>query len=174
MTMVKKIKTPSGKTPMGRGASLALAVKRRTGMVAGPTAIRHLKALIWAFPDRAARIRDWAQEPGCPPALRRLSEFVAAYIANPADVLPENAADPLGYLDDAYLTARVYEATVLDPEWGHQAGQNANPDHELADQLEEARRVISDEAARIDRMLSLVAAGARRSGLPPRSLAGLG
>lgn len=173
--MFKKIRSQVKDAPADWSRDFALEVKRRLGEEASAATVERLKGLVLAFPDMAMHIRAWVEEPGHPAALRRLHEFVAAYIRNPDDILSDKAGGLFGYVDDAYLTARIYEATVLAPEWDrHPRLPPAGAyEKELPLWIAEIRRVMPREADRIDAMLSLVAEGARRTGLGRDALPGL-
>jgi uncharacterized membrane protein YkvA (DUF1232 family) len=173
--MLNTIQNQMKNTPGDWHQSYAMEIKRRTGANASETTVARLKAMVLAFPDMAAQIRSWVNEPGRPAALRRLHEFIAAYIYNPQDVVPDTAPGLFGYLDDAYLTARIYEATVLSPEWDPHLSVSPSGlyEKELASWMEEARQVMPRETAKIDAMLSLVAEGVRRTGLRQDALSAL-
>ncbi len=71
-----------------------------------------LRQMILAIPDMTQQIRDWTDNTEHPWAIRRLHNFVLAYLYNPNDFLPEKTEGLFGYLDDAYLVASVFQRTV--------------------------------------------------------------
>ena len=114
-----------------------------------------------------ARVKDLVTElvaklPALGPLMPKLRIAVAEEFANPDDVISDKLPGFFGFLDDAYVTARIYEATVLSPEWD--ASPVGSYEKELPLWIEEIRRVIPEVSVRIDAMLGLVLEGARRNG----------
>ena len=161
--MLKNLRKEMKRTKNEWGRAFTEELRRRGGDVASA---ERLKGLVAAFPDMAAQLRLWAQEPGVPGALRRLQEFAAAYARNPDDILSDKLPGLFGYLDDAYLTARIYDATVLNPAWDRDPGAPPPGAYEkdLPFWLAEIRRVIPTETERIDAMLRAVVEGIRSGG----------
>src|SRR5262245_48291494 len=71
-----------------------------------------LRQMILAMPEMVLQIRQGLLDTAQPWRIRRLHNFVLAYLYNPTDLLPEKTEGLFGYLDDAYLVALVYETAM--------------------------------------------------------------
>jgi len=120
-----------------------------------------LRRLILAMPYMIAQLQNWAEESGLPSRHRLLRGFALAYLNHPEDVMPERGVGLFGYLDDAYLIARVYHLTMQEPDW---SGQRYHIDDEdlarnIPAWLGLARRLAPKETARIDDLIEDVSRG---------------
>lgn len=75
---------------------------------------RPMRELILAMPAMTAQIRNWITGARFQSGITRLHGFAMAYLYSPQDLLPETTMGLFGYLDDAYLVARVYHRTLLE------------------------------------------------------------
>lgn len=117
-----------------------------------------LRALILAMPAMTGQIRAWLTESELASPIGRLHGFAMSYLYSPEDFLPESSMGFFGYLDDAYLIARVYHRTVLEADFfGNRrfAESEALPG-DVHNWIKLARELIPAETAAIDRMLEEV------------------
>lgn len=117
-----------------------------------------LRAMILAMPAMIWQIRAWVAESNISPSLSRLHGFAMAYLYSPEDFLPESSMGLFGYLDDAYLVARVYHRTLLEPDSfgaGRFPGSESLP-RDTHDWIRLARQILPKETSAIDKMLEEV------------------
>lgn len=114
-----------------------------------------LRSMILHMPKMILHIRQWAEDSAQPWKIRRAHNFVLAYLYNPEDFLPEKHEGLYGYLDDAYLVARVYEETL--DEFQHAEGPFSEatvPAEDAQQWIRLTRELLPDVAARIDQVLA--------------------
>ena len=128
-----------------------------------------LRKMILAMPAMITQIRIWSDESGQPHEVTKLQSFALAYLYNPTDFLPEKTNGLFGYLDDAYLVARVFQKTIeeipqagLAP-WEEDVLLKTN----VADWLDLTRKLIPEVSFQIDHMLDRVS-GSRVARGPAR------
>lgn len=117
-----------------------------------------MRELILAMPAMTRQIRAWITGANFQSGIARLHGFAISYLYSPEDLLPETSLGLFGYLDDAYLVARVYHRTLLEadcfasgplPAGAPQPG-NAH------DWIRLARQLLPKETAALDKMLDEV------------------
>lgn len=113
------------------------------------------RALILAMPAMVGQIRAWSYESKLPSTLKRLHSFIMAYLYSPEDFLPESSLGFFGYLDDAYLVARVYHRTVLESDaFGlKRFVADETLSSNVQDWLKAVKGLLPEETAAMDRML---------------------
>ena len=117
-----------------------------------PAAINSLRNLILIMPDLIHQIRVWANDSRVPAKDKELHGFILTYLYQPVDFLPESEHGFFGYLDDAYFVGAVYISTMLHMDYGtRQFLQNLSGlENKVPEWLETARKVMPDEAEKID------------------------
>lgn len=88
-------------------------IRRRIGKRATGILEKRIKQLILLMPGLVSSMHRRWEEESCPPNVKKLGGFLFAYLYHPKDFLPEDEYGLFGYLDDAYLTAVVYEKAFL-------------------------------------------------------------
>lgn len=130
--------------------------------LAGPQAVadyeQPLRAMVLAIPAMIWQIRAWITESKFSSQISRLHGFAMAYLYSPEDFLPENSMGLFGYLDDAYLIARVYHRTILEAEhFGTKRfAVNEMLPRDTNNWIKLSRKLLPNEAAAIDAMLEEV------------------
>lgn len=116
---------------------------------------RPSRALILAMPAMVGQIRAWSRESKLPSTVRRLHSFIMAYLYSPEDFLPESSLGFFGYLDDAYLVARVYHRTVLEADTFGLRRFTADEtlSGNVQDWLKAVKGLLPEETAAMDKML---------------------
>ena len=114
-----------------------------------------LRRMILAMPSMIAQIRGWFFESESSAPSRRLHGFAMAYLYSPDDLLPEHGLGLFGYLDDAYLVAKVYHRSMSEAD---STGLRPFPEDEKLSQevsqwIDLAKRLLPEETAAMDRML---------------------
>ncbi|MDO8802870.1 MAG: YkvA family protein [Elusimicrobiota bacterium] len=117
-----------------------------------------LRALILAMPAMAGQVRAWMTESKFASPISRLHGFAMSYLYSPEDFLPESSMGFFGYLDDAYLIARVYHRTVLEADFfgNKRFSENETLPGDVHNWIKLARELIPVETAAIDSMLEEV------------------
>lgn len=117
-----------------------------------------LRKMILAMPDMIAQIRDWSDESGQPPEIKKLQSFSLAYLFNPTDFLPEKTNGLFGYLDDSYMVACVFQKTIEEiPQAGLEPlEEKVSLKENVVEWLQLSRELIPDECLQIDQMLDRV------------------
>ena len=127
--------------------------------LAGPReAVRYeqpLRQMILAMPEMIAQSSNGAGGLGRPVRLRRIRGFVLDYLYNPTDFLPAHGPGLFGYLDDAYLIARIYHLTLADGPKHHVDGESL--ERNLPVWIKLARRLLPKETLKMDELLDGVA-----------------
>ena len=119
---------------------------------------RPMRELILALPAMTARIHDWIGGTRSRSGIARLHGFAMAYLYSPDDLLPEARMGMFGYLDDAYLVARVYHRTLLEADCfgsGPLPAGAPQPGN-VHDWIRIARQLLPVETAALDKMLKEV------------------
>lgn len=96
-----------------------------------------LRHMILHMPAMVSQIREWTEDTHHPQRIRRVHNFVLAYLYNPEDFLSEKNEGLFGYLDDAYLVARAYELTLEELRYGN------NPFEDIPVHADELQQWIS-------------------------------
>lgn len=114
-----------------------------------------LRRMILAMPSMIAQIRAWFTESQLPSSSRRLHGFAMAYLYSPDDLLPLHRLGLFGYLDDAYLVAKVYHLSMseADSTGLRPFPEDARLSREIPQWLDLARGLLPEETAALDRML---------------------
>lgn len=117
-----------------------------------------LRALVLALPAMIWQVRGWITESKFSSSLSRLHGFAMAYLYSPEDFLPESSMGLFGYLDDAYLVARVYHRTILEADsFGNKRFvENEALPMDVHNWIKLARQLLPKETAAIDKMLEEV------------------
>ncbi len=117
-----------------------------------------LRALILAMPAMTGQIRAWLTESKSASPIGRLHGFAMSYLYSPEDFLPESSMGFFGYLDDAYLIARVYHRTVLEADFfgNRRFAENETLPGDVHTWIKLARELLPGETAAIDSMLEEV------------------
>jgi uncharacterized membrane protein YkvA (DUF1232 family) len=136
-----------------RGTIRALAGAREAALYERP-----VREFILAIPALMRQIRAWASGGRFQPGIARLHGFAMAYLYSPVDLFPETTQGLFGYLDDAYIAARVYHRTLLEADWfAAGALPDGAPRPENVDNwVRLARRLLPEETAALDKMLGEV------------------
>lgn len=116
---------------------------------------RPMRQLILAMPAMTLQIRAWITTGRFQSGVTRLHGFAMSYLYSPEDLLPETTLGLFGYLDDAYLVARVYHRTLLEADC-FAAGPlpaGAPPPAEVHNWVRLARQLLPRETAALDKML---------------------
>jgi len=123
-----------------------------------------LRRMILAMPSMIAQIRGWFSEFESPAPSRRLHGFAMAYLYSPDDLLPEHSLGLFGYLDDAYLVAKVYHRRMLEADstglWPFPEDEKLS--QEVPQWIDLSKQLLPEETATMDRMLD--AATQKRDG----------
>lgn len=126
-------------------------IRRRIGKRATGILEKRIKQLIFLMPGLISSMRNHWETEDCPQKVKKLGGFLFAYLYHPKDFIPEDEYGLFGYLDDAYLTAVVYEKAFADA---------ALPTIDQQDFLERissikkyVRALIPFEAAEIEKMV---------------------
>jgi len=127
-------------------------------LVGAREAVRYegpLRRMILAMPCMITQIRGWFSDSQSPAASRRLHGFAMVYLYSPKDLLPEHRLGLFGYLDDAYLVAKVYHRSLSAP---GSTGLTPFPeDEKLSQEVPQwiglANQFLPEVTAAIDRML---------------------
>lgn len=126
-------------------------------------AAAQLRNFILVMPEMIAQIRAWVNNPSMSSPLKRLHGFVLSYLYIPVDFLPDDQDHLFGYLDDAYLVGRVFGEIAA--ELGPVAHPSLPSARDLVQQLPKwlrlAKRVIPEEAAKVDRLVKESTEGRR-------------
>ncbi|MDQ7774193.1 MAG: hypothetical protein RDU13_11815 [Elusimicrobiales bacterium] len=119
---------------------------------------RPMRELILAVPAMTAQIRNWISGPGFQPGIVRLHGFAMEYLYSPDGLLPETSMGLFGYLDDAYLVARVYHRTLLEADClaSGPLPAGAPQPGSVHDWIRLARQLLPRETAALDKMLDEV------------------
>lgn len=119
---------------------------------------RPMRELILAMPAMTAQIRNWITGTRFQSGITRLHGFAMAYLYSPQDLLPETTLGLFGYLDDAYLVARVYHRTLLEADCFASGGLPADAPEpkDVHDWLRLAKQLIPRETSALDKMLDEV------------------
>ena len=101
------------------------------------------------------QIRAWSYESKLPSTVKRLHAFIMAYLYSPEDFLPESSMGFFGYLDDAYLVARVYLRTLLEVDsfGSKRFTVDEALSRDVQDWLVMVKRLLPAETAAMDKML---------------------
>lgn len=119
---------------------------------------RPMRELILAMPALTAQIRAWVSGGRFQPGITRLHGFTIAYLYSPEDLLPETTLGLFGYIDDAYLAARVYHRTRLEAD-SLAAGSlpaDAPQPASVDNWIRLAKQLLPRETAALDKMLEEV------------------
>ena len=139
----------------------AVIIRRLAGPKDAACLEDSLRRMILAMPYMLAQLESWTDESGLSSRHRFMRGFALAYLNNPENLLPARTLGLFGYMDEAYLLARVYDLTMREPDWSGQ--KHHVEDEELArnvpEWLELARRLLPKETARIDKLLEDVSRG---------------
>jgi uncharacterized membrane protein YkvA (DUF1232 family) len=119
---------------------------------------RPMRELILAMPAMTRQIRAWITGARFQSGIARLHGFAMSYLYSPEDLLPETRLGLFGYLDDAYLVARVYHRTLLEADClaGGCLPADAPKPGTVNDWLLLAKRLLPRETAALDKMLDEV------------------
>ncbi|MCM2268298.1 MAG: YkvA family protein [Elusimicrobiales bacterium] len=119
---------------------------------------RPMRELILAMPAMTRQIRAWITGGNFQPGITRLHGFAMSYLYSPEDLLPETSLGLFGYLDDAYLLARVYHRTLLEADClaGGCLPADAPKPGIVNDWLLLAKQLLPRETAALDKMLDEV------------------
>lgn len=132
-------------------------VRRRLDKARAPAASVKLRNLTLLLPDMLGRIHAWGGEARVPVELRRLTGDLLTYMYHGRDFIHDNQG-LFGYVDDAYVVARVYEGflEVLGPARGVSPSLK-----EVREMLCAAQDVLPGECAAMDDMIAEMRAGDR-------------
>jgi uncharacterized membrane protein YkvA (DUF1232 family) len=135
--------------------TFAAEIRRRMRVGKRSKAVQRLKDFILVIPDMISQLRIGFDVAKDNPALRRLHGFMMTYLYHPLDFVPDDDKGLFGYLDDAYFIGNIYHRMMLHLEAQKQqalSGANAF-EQRIRPWLRLTRKVLPQEAARIDRML---------------------
>ena len=137
-------------------------VLNRLGKKATADLEEHLKQFVLLMPTLVSRIYSLWKRMRPTSKVKEIGSFFLAYLYHPQDFLPEDEHNGLfGYLDDAYLTALVYELVL--EELTHSEVQLLRVDEELLKKViglkRKAAAVIPEEAANIQYMVGEILEG---------------
>ncbi|KAF0123991.1 MAG: hypothetical protein FD154_2538, partial [Elusimicrobia bacterium] len=118
---------------------------------------RPVRELILALPAMTRQIRAWGSD-RFQPGVIRLHGFTMAYLYSPEDLLPETSLGLFGYLDDAYLAARVYHRTLLEADCCAAGALPADAPKpvDIDNWIRLAKQLLPRETAALDKMLDEV------------------
>lgn len=89
-------------------------LRKTIGKKAAAILEERLKKAVLLMPDLVVRIHDyWRMQPDAT-ATQRLGSYMLTYIYLPKDFLPQDEAGLYGYLDDAYMVAKIYTTVIED------------------------------------------------------------
>lgn len=89
-------------------------LRKAVGKKATDILEERLKKVIVLMPDLVMRIHDyWRMQPDASPT-KRLGSYMLTYIYLPKDFLPQDKYGLYGYLDDAYVVAKIYTTVIED------------------------------------------------------------
>jgi uncharacterized membrane protein YkvA (DUF1232 family) len=119
---------------------------------------RPMRELILAMPAMTRQIRVWITGANFQSGITRLHGFAMSYLYSPEDLLPATSLGLFGYLDDAYLVARVYHRTLLEADClaGGGLPADAPKPGTVNDWILLAKRLLPRETAALDKMLQEV------------------
>jgi len=130
-------------------------IQKRIPSEEGITMAISLQRFVLIMPDLLIQIRRWMKEPACPSQIKRLSGFLLTYIYHPFDFIPDEGLGLFGYLDDAYLTGRIYIQTMNFTDYNarHFLPNMENLATVIPKWIMATRRVLPKETGKIDTML---------------------
>ena len=117
---------------------------------------RPLRAMILAMPAMIGQIRGWSTESKFLSPIKRLHGFIMAYIHNPEDLLPERKMGFFGYIDDAYLVAKVYQRTMFEADCSgiKRFIKDETIPQKLHGWIKIVKQLLPEETSAMDRLLN--------------------
>lgn len=130
-------------------------LRERVGKKATALLEEKLKEIIIIMPDLVTRVYfHWQRSPH-PSPVKKLGGFLLTYLYTPEDFLSAKEWGLFGYLDDAYLVAKIYTRVIDEVrEDHHRITKQDEQYYDLAKYLKKyVRGVIPKESKKIDEML---------------------
>ncbi|MGA1824040.1 MAG: hypothetical protein ACMUIP_05185 [bacterium] len=114
-----------------------------------------LKKFVLAMPDMIIQIRRWMKDQAFPSHIKKLSSFLHTYIYHSSDFIPAERLGLFGYLDDAYLTGRIFIQAMnfIDHNALHFLPNMKNLATDIPKWVQTTRRILPKETVKIDQML---------------------
>ena len=131
----------------------------------GITMAVSMQNFILTMPELIIQIRRWMKDSRCPSHIKRMNGFLLTYIYHPFDFIPEERLGLFGYLDDAYLTGRVFIQTMnfTDHEARRFLPNMKNLATDIPNWIMATRRILPKETRKIDQMLKELLEGQTHS-----------
>jgi uncharacterized membrane protein YkvA (DUF1232 family) len=139
-------------------------IRKKMGKKGGTMLEGRLRQLVLLMPDIVARIyRLWAEQK-TPSEVKRTGGFLLTYLYQTKDFLSADEHGLFGYLDDAYLTASVYEEVLKELEENNISVKKSDKEFlETIQPMRKAARIIlPKETGKIDKMLSEIIKGEQK------------
>lgn len=136
-------------------------LRRRVGKKATDILEDKLREIIVLMPDLVTRIYFYWNRSRKPSEVRKLGGYLLTYLYTPKDFLSSEEWGLFGYLDDAYLVAKVY-TNVIDDVRQDKGKVSAKDEsfYQLAKYLKRyVRGVIPKETQQIDDMIGQIQEG---------------
>ncbi|MCG3206353.1 MAG: hypothetical protein KCHDKBKB_03089 [Elusimicrobia bacterium] len=136
-------------------------VRQIVGPRRAPQIEMPIRKMVLSMPAMIRQIRLWVDDTDQSWHVKRLQFFGLAYLYNPTDFLSEKAHGFFGYVDDAYILARIYERTKEEvPLAGlGTPGEDAKLSEEVGDWIKTTQELLPEETRRIDEVLDQYAHG---------------
>lgn len=152
--MLKAFRNQLNQLSLGERESWTQRVAAGLGGAVDGNVSEDARGLILALPDLLERVRRWYDRADVPENFRRLHGITLAYLYHPADLVEDKGF--FGYLDDAYLVGRVFVLTAqrLARDGAALEVDVAAQQTLLGRQLASARRVLPEEANRLDALVA--------------------
>lgn len=116
-----------------------------------------IRNLIVSIPELADQIHTWSKEGARTPAEKKFIESLAAYLYHPLDLVPYRTNGLFGYMEDAYLSGRVFQhitQSLSDAIRNALSISHPTLVTDVPRWLGMAEKVIPAQARRIDNMLN--------------------
>ena len=153
--MLKAMKEQLKSLAKDENKAFHVHLRQKVGKKATAILEERLKKIIVFMPDLVGRVYDhWRVQPYASPS-KRLSAYVLTYLYLPKDFLPEDEWGLYGYLDDAYMVAKIYTKIIEDIEIsGHKMTAT---DRQLYEEVKFLKKsihiVIPNVCEKIDQMV---------------------
>lgn len=140
-------------------------LRRQIGKKATALLEERLKKIIVLMPDLIQRIHDyWRIHPDPSPS-KKLGSYILTYLYLPKDFLPDDEWGLYGYLDDAYMVAKIYTTIIED--LSSQGAKVFSADKQLYEEVillkKSIRVVLPKVCEKVDNMVLELSQGKQES-----------
>ncbi|OVE75546.1 hypothetical protein BVX98_07465 [bacterium F11] len=114
-----------------------------------------LKSLILVMPDLINQVQTLSHDRKIPHQEKQLIGYLLTLIHQPHEITPYRSFGMFGYLEDAYLTGKVYSRILrfLDEGGNSNHLELGDLPRDVSTWLNMAKKVVPSEAQKVDRML---------------------